>query len=134
MTTPIMRGYHTRCLLLCLLLTCSVLVITVAGHDNGSKLMDPGPNLNITNHSIDNIHQSGHFVAGPTPITILHAELNQSTLPGPRDMGFGPSTIDLSIAPHLLAVIFIIILIGLVLWFVWKRTRMVNPEETTPKE
>ena len=134
MTTPITRRHPPVCVLLFILLTCSVMVITVAGHDNVSVALDPGPDLNITNHSIDNIGQSGRFVAGPTPITIIHAELNQSTLPGPRDMGFGPSIIDLSVAPHLLAVIFIIILIGLVLSFVWMRNHMVNPEEKAPKE
>jgi len=134
MATITGRIFISGCVLLFILLASSVMVIKTAGLDNGSMQITPGSGLNITNHSISTIGNTGDFVAGPTPITIFRVELNQTTLPGPRDMGFGPSVIDLTIAPQLLAVIFLIVLICLIAGFVWKRREREIPNEQTIKK
>lgn len=134
MSTKIHKAHIAGSVLLFILITCSFLATSAAGGNNVSMQITPGPNLNITNHSISTDGQTGDFVAGPTPVTILRVELNQSTLPGPRDMGYGPSVIDLSIAPQILAVIFIIVLIGLVIWFIRKRKPGKIDEEPIQKE
>jgi|GEM_PF-3238081 len=116
------------CTVLFLLLAISLIVLPITARENG-PILTPAPELNITNFSAGADMQPGDFAAGPTPITILHVELNQSTLPGPRDMGYGPSVIDLTIAPPLLAVIFVIILIGLGGWVVLIRRSKTNPDD-----
>lgn len=132
---PNIRTAHAAgSILLFLLLAGSLMVLTVAARENVSMQITPGPNLNVSNYSISTDGQPANFIAGPTPITIFRVELNQSTLPGPRDMGFGPSVIDLSIAPQLFAVIFIIILIGLVAWVFLKRKSEKRPDTPEPKE
>lgn len=120
MALHLRHTYTTGSIVLLLLLTLSFLILPVSSRENVS-VFTPAPDLNITNITAGPDGHSGDFVAGPTPVSILHIELNQSTLPGPRDMGYGPSVIDLSIAPQILAVIFTIILIGLGIWIVLKR-------------
>lgn len=50
------------------------------------------------------------FQATPAPISIIHIEVSETTLPGPRYMAFGPSAIDLSIPP---AFIVVLVILGL---------------------
>lgn len=126
--------YTAGSVFLLLLLSTSLLVLPAAARENVSMLITPVPGLNITNYSMGTDGKTGDFVPGPTPITILHVELNQSTLPGPRDMGYGPSIIDLTIAPQFLAVIFIIVLIGLLAWVLWRRKSEKKPDEPDIKE
>ena len=90
MVTITGRAFISGSVLLFSLLAFSTIIFTVAGQDNVSMHITPGPDLNITNHSISTIRKTGDFAPGPTPITIFHVKLNQNTLPGPRDMGCGP--------------------------------------------
>ncbi|MDD1685411.1 hypothetical protein [Methanoregula sp.] len=122
--TNVKSGIAVR-LFFVLLLACLIAVpaVPAAGPGNASLMTLSETDLNITyNGSVGDLVDNG-YRAEPTPITIFRAELNQSTLPGPRDMGYGPSVIGLSIDPRVLAVIFAVILIGLVLWFVCFREK-----------
>jgi hypothetical protein len=107
-------------ILLSLVLACSLSVPTVVsgGPDTTYRIQSSGFDQNITNTSFTRSAAAGDYIASPTPVEVFRAELNQSTLPGPRYMGFGPSIIGLSINPRLLALGFAIFLIGLVIWFV----------------
>jgi hypothetical protein len=57
-------------------------------------------------------------ISGPTPVTVCLAELNQSELPGPRYMAFGPGVIGFSIDPRLLAIIFAAVFASVTVWSV----------------
>jgi hypothetical protein len=116
---------RTVVLFLLLLFAGSFIIspITAAGPGNGSWIAGP-TELNITNHSVSNAWEQSNFSEGPTPVSVFRAELNESTLPGPRYMGFGPSTISIAVDPRILAVIFAIVLIGLVIWFVSFRSNV----------
>ena len=132
---PDNRTAHTAIsIILFLVLAGSLLILTVAARDDMSMQISPGYSLNSTNHSITTDRQTGDFVAGPTPVTILRVELNQSTLPGPRDMGFGPSIIDLSIPPLLLAMIFMLILMGIVIRVIWTHKKGLIPADPKLKK
>ena len=85
--------------------------------------IEPGFDLNISNTSFTPADRAGDCDVSPTPVDIFRSELNQSALPGPRYMGFGPSTIAISIDPRLLAICFAIVLIGLVIGFICFRDR-----------
>jgi len=120
MSFGITRKCHPmRCFLSLMLICCiAVPAVVSAGPDTGSIRLAPDLDLNISNTSFTNPDRAGDYAVGPTPVDIFRTELNQSTLPGPRYMGFGPSTIGISIDPRLLAICFAIVLIGLVIWFV----------------
>jgi len=90
MVTITGRAFIYGSVLLFSLLVCSIIIFTAANQDKGSMQIAPSHDLNITNHSISTIGKTGDFAPGPTPITIFRVKLNQSTLPGPRDMGCGP--------------------------------------------
>ncbi|MFA6331526.1 MAG: hypothetical protein WCX22_01115 [Methanoregula sp.] len=118
-----------------LLLACSIMVpvISATGPGNASMMTLSQTDLNVTYNGSVNDLITDEYKAEPTPVTIFRAELNQSTLPGPRDMGFGPSVIDIAIDPRVLAMIFGVVLIGLVIWFVCFREKVRKPEDHEKK-
>ena len=59
-------------------------------------------NLTAINSSLPNGTLPATFTPAPTPITLLHLVLNQTSLPGEWYMAFGPSVFDISISPILL--------------------------------
>ncbi|HEX3001171.1 MAG TPA: hypothetical protein VHN82_02205 [Methanoregula sp.] len=119
MSDHITRSGHGVKILLSLVLAWSlaVPVVVSAGPNAAPRTNFSGLDQNITNASFERA-AAGVFVASPTPVEVFRAELNQSSLPGSRYMGFGPSILGLSIDPRLLALGFAIVLIGLVIWFV----------------
>ncbi len=78
----------------------------------------PGPDLNVTRHSLTDAEMTRDYAVTPTPVMIFRAELNESTLPGPRHIAFGPSVIGLFIDLRVLAMIFAVVFISLVVWFI----------------
>jgi hypothetical protein len=81
------------------------------------------PDLNITQNTPDMENLPAGIQTGPTPITLFRAELNQSELPGPRYMAFGPSVIGVSIDPRQLAIVFAAVFAGLTVWLVVLRKK-----------
>jgi hypothetical protein len=59
-------------------------------------------NLTAINSSLPNGTLPATFTPAPTPITLLHLILNQTSLPGERYMAFGPSVIEVAVSPILL--------------------------------
>lgn len=82
--------------------------------DNGS--MYPSLNYTLHNGTLPNTSIQREHGAAPAPITIYHFELDQTSLPGPRYMAYGPSVIALAIDPWLLAVL---IAIGAIIAGAW---------------
>jgi hypothetical protein len=56
------------------------------------------------------------FHAMPTPITIIHVEVSETSLPGPRYMAFGPTAVDVSMSPVVVPFIVLVGLTGVFLW------------------
>lgn len=79
--------------------------------------------LNLTN--INGSFANGMLPAvvppAPTPITILHLELNQTSLPGARYMAFGPSVIEIAVPPVILFIFGIVAGGAAVAWYLLRR-------------
>jgi len=114
------------------LLVCSgaVTAVAAAGPGNISMAIVPEPDINVTNYSFADTALTGDIAMTPTQVTIFKAELPAETLPGPRYMAFGPSTIGLSIDPRLLAAGFALVIAGIVAGFVVLRRRGGSTGET----
>lgn len=48
------------------------------------------------------------FQATPAPVRVIHLEVSETSLPGPRYMAFGPSAIDVSIPPVFFVVLVVL--------------------------
>jgi hypothetical protein len=81
-------------------------IVSAQDGRGGAGVFTPLPDLNRTNRSPDLENIPSDYRPGPTPVTLFRAEMSQSVLPGPRYMAFGPSIIEVSIDPRLLAVVF----------------------------
>ncbi len=104
------------------MLVCSIATVYASVPDNATMRQMPGTNFNITRPFTGADMVLGYAVT-PTPVTIFRAELNETTLPGPRYMAFGPSVIGIAIDPWLLAVLFAAVFAGFVAWYVGFRKR-----------
>jgi hypothetical protein len=136
MSIPGRRGRSAREIFLVILLAGLVVApaVTAVGQDNMSMLITPGPDYNTSNHSFTDGERIREYAADPTPVTIFRAELNESTLPGPRYMAFGPSTIGLSIDPRMLAMIAAVIFAGLAIGFIVVRRLAARDDDTNEKK
>jgi len=127
------RAGSSTGLVMASLLLIGILAIAPACSGAVSGVILPAaPGLNISNRSPDPVLFPAEARPSPTPVTIFRAELNQSILPGPRYMAFGPSVIEISIDPRILATAFAAVLTGLVIWFVTVRKRN-REEDSTAK-
>ncbi|WP_321506562.1 hypothetical protein [uncultured Methanoregula sp.] len=83
------------------------------------------PDLNRSGTSPANMTVPQEYQITPTPITIFKAEVTVGSLPGPRDMAYGPSVIGISVDPRSLAVVIVVIVIVVIggYWFFGKRNR-----------
>jgi hypothetical protein len=107
------------------MLACSLAIATVtaAVPDNATGMQTPGTNFNVTRHPFSSTGMTRDYAVTPTPVTIFRAELNETTLPGPRYMAFGPSVIGLAIDPRQPAVLFAAVFAGFAIWSVGFRKR-----------
>ena len=125
-------GRYTAILVITSIVVISMLATAAARTDQGDRApVIPRPDLNISNSSLDPKNLPADIRVSPTPITIFRAELNQSELPGPRYMAFGPGVIGFTIDPRLLAIGFASVFVGLTVWFVIlrKKSRGDNEKE-----
>jgi hypothetical protein len=76
------------------------------------------PSLNYTRHNgtLPNASFQRESETAPAPVTIYNFELGQTSLPGPRYMAYGPSTIALAFDPLNIA---FLIAIGAIITGVW---------------
>lgn len=87
--------------------------------------------LNLTNASASGNAPLQEYRETPQPITILKIELNETELPGPRYMAFGPSVISFSINYQLLIVLAIVMVICCAAWYLIKRRRLADAKTET---
>jgi hypothetical protein len=80
-------------------------------------------NLTAINSSLPNGTLPATFTPAPTPITLVHLVLNQTSLPGERYMAFGPSVFDISLSPILLVLLVGGIGVAGGAWYVFGRRR-----------
>jgi len=52
----------------------------------------------------------------PGPVTLFHAEVRETSLPGPRYMAFGPSFVDITINPMVFGAFFLLVSLGAAGW------------------
>jgi hypothetical protein len=92
-----------------------------AAADTGPWFMErpSQSDLNLTNinGSLPNGSLPAVVTPAATPITLLHLELNQTSLPGERYMAFGPSVIDIAVPPAILVLLGIVAGGGAAAWY-----------------
>ncbi len=95
--------------------------------DNGN----PYPSLNYTLHNgtLPNASFQRESETAPAPVTIYNFELGQTSLPGPRYMAYGPSTIALAIDLRIIAVLIAIGAIIIGVWYLYPRNGKDDKEE-----
>lgn len=81
----------------------------------GSDLVDA---LNANNASPWDISHPIHYQENSKPVTLFKAEWNETSLPGPRYMAFGPSVIAVTIDPLVLVAILATIAICGIAWYI----------------
>jgi len=81
------------------------------------------PLLNFTLHNktLPNASFQQEHGATPAPITVYRFELDQTSLPGPRYMAYGPSAIALAIDTWIIAILVAIGAIITGLWYLYPR-------------
>ena len=114
---------HVAILLIASIVAAGIFVPAVHAVDPGDDLwirnLVTVPDLNVTNGSFLNSSVPVKFQNTPEPITIFRFELNQTSLPGPRYMVFGPSTIGLSLDPVLLEGLIAVVVTAVACWYVF---------------
>jgi flagellar basal body-associated protein FliL len=85
--------------------------------------------LNKDNFTGWNASHQVEYHATLQPVTLFRAELNETSLPGPRYMAFGPSVISLSIDPIFLVILITLVVLSIVVWYVIRHKRDDEGEE-----
>ena len=118
---------HGAILLIASIVAAGIFVPAVHAGDPGGDLwirnLVTVPDLNVTNGSFLNSSVPVKFQHTPEPITIFRFELNQTSLPGPRYMAYGPSVIGLSLDPVLLEGLIAGVVIVVACWYVFLNKR-----------
>ena len=120
------RGECSALLIIASLVATSLFVPTIHATDDHRQPIESSSLYTTLNYSLQNgtlpnaSFQREHGTA-PAPITIYRFELNQTLLPGPRYMAYGPSVFSLEVDPRLLAVVIAICAIFAGFWYLLPR-------------
>jgi len=119
------RWFKTGFIIFLVLANLLVPAALAADQGSGNQIttLTPVPDLNGTGVSLANLTVPPEYQNTPSPITVFKVEVTASSLPGPRDMAYGPSVIGLSADPRTLGVIIIAIVIAGAGWYVYSRKR-----------
>jgi hypothetical protein len=93
------------------------------GNTNWIPTFTPVPDLNRTGGSLANMTVPPEYQGTPAPITVFRVEVTASSLPGPRDMAYGPRVIGVAVDPGYLTVVIVIIAIVGVGGYMYSRRR-----------
>jgi len=110
-------------LLTVLVLACAMVPASPAADPgNAARIstLTTAPDLNRSGSSLANMTIPPEYQNTAAPIVVFKAEVTASSLPGPRDMAYGPSVIGFSMDPASLAItvlVIAIIIAGLFLYF-----------------
>ena len=118
------RGQYTAFLIIASLVATALFVPAVHASDDrrlpfDSSSLYPSMNYSLHNGTLPNASFQRELMGGPALITIYRFELNQTSLPGPRDMAYGPSVISLEVDLRLLAVLIAICAIFAGVWYLF---------------
>jgi hypothetical protein len=114
------------------LMTDAIAPVTLAaGTDNDSPFRPVviGPHIGATGNSPLNETALSGFARKPEPVTLIRVEVSETSLPGPRYMAFGPSSIGISVNPVILSILAVLVFPGIGAWCIWKYGG--KDEETT---
>lgn len=120
------RGQCTALLIIASLVATALFIPAIPATDEHRPPIESSRLSTSLNYSLDNgtlpnsSFQREHGTA-PAPIAIYRFELDQTSLPGPRYMGYGPSVISLEVDPRLLAVVIAICAIFAGVWYLIPR-------------
>ncbi len=92
----------------------------------GSDFVDA---LTANNASTWNISHPIQHQENVKPITLFRAEWNETSLPGPRYMAYGPSVIAMTIDPLLLVIILATVALCGVTWYILRHRQKAGDEE-----
>jgi hypothetical protein len=109
------------------LILASLMIPTALAADQGNAsritTFTPVPDLNWTGGSLANMTVPPEYQGTPASITVFKVEVTASSLPGPRDMAYGPRVIGFAVDPANLAIVIIIIAIVGVGGYMYSRRR-----------
>lgn len=103
-----------------------------AGSDDRIRTGIPAGDVVMVNHADINLSALEKFQKSPEPVTLIHAEINDTKLPGPRYMAFGPGTINISVSPVILSALIVLVFIGIGAWGIWKDGRKQKEPDNGP--
>jgi hypothetical protein len=92
----------------------------------GSDFVDA---LNANNASSWNISHPIYYQENVKPVTLFKAGWNETRLPGPRYMAYGPSVIAVTIDPILLVVILATVALCGVAWYILRHRQHAGDDE-----
>lgn len=104
--------------------------VSGAGPDGQIRAGIPARDIVLVNHSALNGSSLEEFQKSPEPVSIIHAEVSETALPGPRYMAFGPATMDIAVSPVVLSALVVLVFAGIGGWLIWKG----RPEDAPEKE
>jgi len=120
-------GARRAAIIIALLVTVGILCIPVVPASNipGQMTDENYPQLNYSLHNgtLPNTSMLERFGANPTPVTIYRLELEETSLPGPREMAYGPRLIALALDPRLIAVLVAGCAIIAGVWYLFTRKK-----------
>lgn len=120
------RRHGFAVLIIASLVATGLFVPAIHAADNRGYIFDNSslyPSLNYTLHNgtLPNASVQADYGITPSPITIYRFELDETSLPGPRYMTYGPSVITFVIDPRLFAVLIAICVIIAGVWYLFPR-------------
>jgi hypothetical protein len=120
------RGFGAAVLVIASVVATGIFAPTINAADNRGYVFNNGslyPSLNYTLHNgtLPNASIQQEHGTPPAPVTIYRFELNQTSLPGPRYMAYGPSTIGLAFDPLIIALLIAISAIITGVWYLYPR-------------
>jgi hypothetical protein len=129
-----LRGEDAAVLIIASLVATGLFVPAIHAADNRGRIFDTGSqspfsNYSLHNGTLPNVSMQTGYETTPPPITIYRFERDLASLPGPRDLAYGPSVITFTIDPRLLAGLVAICAIIAGVWYLLPH----NEEDTKEK-
>lgn len=97
--------------------------IAAGGNANQISTLPPVPELNGTGISLANMTVPPEYQSTPARVSVFSVEVTASSLPGPRDMAYGPSVIGFGMDPVFLAILIVIIAVTAAGLYLFTRKR-----------
>ena len=128
------RGFGAAILVIASVVATGVFTPAIDAADNRGYVFNNGslyPSLNYSGNNglLQTASIQQEHGTTPVPVTIYRFELDQTSLPGPRYMAYGPSTIALAFDPLIIALLIVIGAIITGVWYLYPRNEKDEKEE-----